>query len=556
MPPPPSPAAARMSLAGSSSSQSFHVHQNQAATPVQRSRGFSSPSGHTSDTNSLRSALTHWSESDLGASLASTNHPNISLASVSSQESAEGKADSSVVAELWTVPVSPQLKKEILAVQSSLSPSSFLDGIRLSCASPTLPEDRRERGHRAGAFTCDALPTDNAPRFAHYESPTEERNPADYSTAQQSRLEQPSPPSSAPAAHPKAASEEWQWYHIGNHTARPARGEPFQDPARVTTQMKRLNLRHHRASSQPVTKIPTQDHPTRPTAGSPCIPSGVDPTMPLADSQQCIAKLTNRVLTLELELVTLKAQKAQEALRCERQLAIFLARQPSPSPALIQQSEVTLALLKDVISAYEGRFQDLTQSPPSMPPSTRDVGYVTSDVNITAASHPLVPAANSPDMASELMALRRENELLKLKLHAFNQPPSRDTVPREANKHASNDKRLLTRAFIHQDKQYWKYQLWKVDDMNPLDCRHLIKDIRYSYQLIYPTDTFIEMKEGERRTVIYIILLTSFHTVLVMNTVYATQEFMLLFKVNDPRHLMAWLSLRRLKAAERRTRPG
>ncbi|KAJ1660958.1 hypothetical protein IWQ61_000173 [Dispira simplex] len=509
MPSSPSPSAARMSLTGSSSSQSSHVHQNQAATPVQRSRGFSSPSGHTSDTNSLRSALTHWSESDLWASLASTNHPNISLASVSSQESAEGKADSSVVAELWTVPASPPLKKEILAVQSSLSPSSsFLDGVRLSCASPTLPDDGQEREHRAGAFTRDALPTDNAPRFAHYESPTEECNPQDYTTEQQSKPEQPSLPSPAPAAHPKAASEEWQWYHIRNHTARPAPDEPFQDPVRVTTQMTRLNLRHHRASSQPVTKKPTQDHSTRQTADSPCIPSGVDPTMPLADAQQRIAKLTNRVLTLELELATLKTQKAQEALRCERQLAIFLARQSSPSPAPIQQSKVTLALLKDVISAYEGRFQDLTQSPPSMPPSTRDVGCVTSDVNITAASHPLVPAANSSDMASELMALRRENELLKLKLHAFNQPPSRDTVPRESNKHASNDKRLLTRAFIHQDKQYWKYQLWKVDDMNPLDCRHLIK------------------------------------------------EFMLLFKVNDPRHLIAWLSLRRLKAAERRTRPG
>ncbi|KAJ1955621.1 hypothetical protein IWQ62_005489 [Dispira parvispora] len=106
------------------------------------------------------------------------------------------------------------------------------------------------------------------------------------------------------------------------------------------------------------------------------------------------------------------------------------------------------------------------------------------------------------------MELRQENTLLKLKLHAFNQPQSRETASREANIHASNDKRLLTRAFIHQDKQYWKYQLWKVDDMNPLDCKHLIK------------------------------------------------EFMLLFKVNDPRHLIAWLSLRRLRAAERRTRPA
>ncbi|KAJ1982664.1 hypothetical protein H4R35_000187 [Dimargaris xerosporica] len=208
---------------------------------------------------------------------------------------------------------------------------------------------------------------------------------------------------------------------------------------------------------------------------SPCLSPA-----PASDSE--VLQLHNQILELQRDLGQLRENACQEELRRERQLARLITRfyRHHQLPDLPSTADLKLLLL-DVIAAYEARMAD--------PPVT----------------WPITAATQAPEHRScavsdaELEQLRRENEALKLQLHAYNQPAFKLRSLSRANPDPHANKSQLTTQFIRQDKLHWKYQLWKVDDLDEETCRHLVK------------------------------------------------EFMLLFKVNDPRHLIAWLNLRRHK---------
>ncbi|KAJ1925671.1 hypothetical protein IWQ60_004412 [Tieghemiomyces parasiticus] len=291
-----------------------------------------------------------------------------------------------------------------------------------------------------------------------------------------------------------------------------------------------------------------RDPPERATVSRPDIPShhpppprDPSPNLVGGEAHPTTADLQHQVLQLQLELAQVRERHAQEALQRERQLAVVIDRyyrHPATHEASTSLSDAALRdTLQQVVGAYEARLADLHATGrrpeaqhfptrgsssdgqyssrnhhqlPSAASSHTDGGCVS-----TTATQPFAVADKAPPsaMAEEALvaALRRENELLKLRLHAFNHPGTRrdDVVamsPAESTAAAiPPNKTQLTRAFIHHDKLHWKYQLWKVDDLVDSDCRYLIK------------------------------------------------EFMLLFKVNDPRHLMTWLYLRRARHQERHT---
>ncbi|RKP36019.1 hypothetical protein BJ085DRAFT_35741 [Dimargaris cristalligena] len=257
-----------------------------------------------------------------------------------------------------------------------------------------------------------------------------------------------------------------------------------------------------------------------------------------------VANLQYQLLALQLELVQCKERQAQELLQRERRLSQIMnhyyreKRPAGPSKSGDSVAYVS-SILEDVIAAYENRLAAVSTesrgSPPPVvthpldldpfrthyrpPPSsgnrpTQSQAPTPTPTPAPASQPtpsplpypPKLEGSPPPGRNPEVEALRRENELLQLQLLAFNQaqPRWRTSGGPASDPQQANNKARLTRAFIHQDKLYWKYQLWKVDDLDEDECRSLIK------------------------------------------------EFMLLFKVNDPRHLMTWLSLRRHKSDAKR----
>ncbi|KAJ1926483.1 hypothetical protein IWQ60_003758 [Tieghemiomyces parasiticus] len=293
-----------------------------------------------------------------------------------------------------------------------------------------------------------------------------------------------------------------------------------------------------RASSSSSTSAPSR-RPRSTRAYTTATSTDPSPNLVGGEAHPTTADLQHQVLQLQLELAQVRERHAQEALQRERKLAVVIDqyyRHPATHEASASLSDAALRdILQQVVGAYEARLADLHATghrPEAQHFPTR--GSSSDDQNSSRNHHQLPSAASShtdggcvlvaatqpPAMADKappstmaeealVAALRRENDLLKLRLHAFNHPGARrdDVVamsPAESTAAAiPPNKTQLTRAFIHHDKLHWKYQLWKVDDLVDSDCRYLIK------------------------------------------------EFMLLFKVNDPRHLMTWLHLRRARHQER-----
>ncbi|KAJ1984117.1 hypothetical protein H4R34_000870 [Dimargaris verticillata] len=199
-----------------------------------------------------------------------------------------------------------------------------------------------------------------------------------------------------------------------------------------------------------------------------------------------IGQLRNQILELQLDLGRMREKAYQEELRRERLLASLITQyyRHHQLPSLPSAANLK-PLLLDVIAAYEARMADSLAVLP-----------------ISATTQTPQPCCCAPSNA-ELEQLRRENEALQLQLHAYHQPAFKLRSLSRANPDPYATKSQLTTQFIRQDKLHWKYQLWKVDDLDDETCRHLIK------------------------------------------------EFMLLFKVNDPRHLISWLNLRRHKQETR-----